>query len=77
MAVFEILAAQVHVREEADDLGSVHRASLADEFEVRIAGRNHEARVIERDAHHALGGRLLGEDQADLGLVLRVLLVDV
>ena len=67
--VFEGLAAQVHVRKEAEERAVVGHGAPDIDAVVVGARRNDEGVIGELQRQHALLRRLLGEDHADAGLV--------
>ena len=69
------LAAQMHVGMQRDQLHVGAQGGRGVDLVVRRAGRDLEARVDDGEAAHHLGRPLLGEDEADLGAVLRRLAV--
>ncbi len=68
-AVFEILAAAVHVRMQAVECDGVTEFKRCVHPMVGVAGRNFELAVGGGDGEDALCGRLFGEDQADAAAV--------
>src|SRR5947199_254760 len=63
--VAEILAAQMHVRHEADDLAILLERPLRLHLVVIVPGRNREARIEDRQAIDLPLGRFLGENHTD------------
>lgn len=67
--VFEFFAAQMHVREKAEKGAIVRERAVDFGAVIGIVGRNDEPVVRELQGDDALRGRLLGENEADAGLV--------
>jgi len=67
--VGHVLAAHVHVRRHRGENGVLSEHAHAAHLEIAVVGRDYEARIDDQTAGGRFHGRLLGEDETNLGTV--------